>query len=220
MARERLIKYSERISSVGKYYGYAEDHKIGSLFLVISYNGKYRKVERAIQNFFEGIYEVRMQKDTLGKILEGICEKIRDVDFGIVVLGGIKRCRRGGRSCIRLNIPFEYGMLQILDKPVMLISEKNVRLDINNEFSDIKNENYGEKIDSSKKVNVIERQISQIFNKFIPVLAKHKAREAVTEINSKKRFYSHDLSQLTKNFVDIFSAQIKNEFKGKYYRKE
>jgi hypothetical protein len=215
MSKESIVKLTDSILPIRKYEAYAEDHKIGSLFLVMSYNGKYKKVEKAIKNFFEGIYEVQMQKDTLGKILEGICEKVRDSDFGIVVLGGIKRCKHGGKSCIRLNIPFEYGMLQILDKPVMVISEKNARLDINNEFSDIKNENHGEKIDSSRKLDVIERRIGQIFNKFIPVLARHKAKEAVKEIGGKNKFYSHEISQLIKNFVDIFSAQIKNEFKFK-----
>ncbi len=139
------------------------------------YDAKYSKLEKAIKKFFEGRYTVHMARDYMQDILGCICEKIKEADFGIVVLAGLKY-RKNGKNRIRMNIPFEYGMFKILDKPVILVREKKLNIDINEEFSDIRNENYGEKFAIKRQITQIEKRIGQIFDKFIPELAKKTSK--------------------------------------------
>jgi hypothetical protein len=216
--KERFQAQRPIISLSSKELGYAQEDislsfKIGSLFLVMPYDDKYSKLENAIRNFFEGKYTVHMAKDRTGDILGCICEKIKEVDFGIVVLAGLKY-RKEKKNRVRMNIPFEYGMFKILDKPVMLVCEDKLNIDINEEFSDIQNESR-EKFTLKKQITHIEKRIGQIFKKFIPELAEKTAKRQLkesTEKNGLPRSEEERLLTLCKTQLEI---QIRSDFKDK-----
>lgn len=192
-------------------------YKIGSLFLVMSYDKKYSKLEKAIKIFFDGIYTVHITREYIGQnVLSCICEKIRDSDFGIVVLAGLKeyKSKKGRIKCsVKMNIPFEYGMLQILEKPVMLICEDKSNLDIDKEFSDIKSENFGEKRKISNQQKKIEKCIGEIFKKFIPELAKWSAKKAIAESGAEDKIAVSKIKKLQLSLKNLYEIQIKNDFK-------
>ncbi|MBZ9578181.1 hypothetical protein KJA13_04130 [Patescibacteria group bacterium] len=193
----------------------AELPEIGSLFLAMSYDKKYKKVEKAIKDFFKDIYTVYMARDCMGILLEGICDKIQEADFGIVVLAGLKKYVKKRRACItKMNVPFEYGMLQILNKPVMLISEENLDLDIKTEFSDISNKQYGEKFTLHRQQKRIQRRIGTIFNKFIPELAKDSAKRALECEPIRKLAYSK-AKKLEAELKKVYKPMIENDFKDR-----
>lgn len=187
--------------------------QIGSLFLVMPYDTKYWKLEKAIKNFFEGKYTVHMAKDRTGDILGCICEKTKEVDFGIVVLAGLKY-RKEKKNRVRMNIPFEYGMFKILDKPVMLVCEDKLNIDINEEFSDIQNESR-EKFILKKQITHIEKRIGQIFKKFIPELAEKKAKRQLKELAEKNGLPRSEEERLLKLYKTQLEIQIRSDFKGK-----
>jgi hypothetical protein len=207
------------MSLSSKELGYAQEDislsfKIGSLFLVMPYDDKYSKVEKAIRNFFEGKYTVHMAKDRTGDILGCICEKIKEVDFGIVVLAGLKY-RKEKKNRVRMNIPFEYGMFKILDKPVMLVCEDKLNIDINEEFSDIRNESYGEKFTLKRQITQIEKRIGQIFKKFIPELVEKTAKRMLKELAEKNDLPHSEEDRLLKLYKTQLEIQIRSDFKGK-----
>ena len=190
--------------------------KINSLFLVISYDRKYNKVINAVKNYFDGKYSVYMAKDCMGGILKGICEKIQAADFGIVVLAGLKKFGKGKKNVyVKMNIPFEYGMLHILGKPVMLISEDGKNLEIKTEFSDISNEQYGEKFRLYSNRGKIETRIGQIFEKFIPELADKSAWRSLRESKNYKRLLYSKAEVLHSKLKKIYEQLIKSEFENK-----
>lgn len=193
--------------------------RIQSLFLVISYDKKYNKVEGAINNFFGGIYMVCTARECMGGLLEGICEKIKEVDFGLVVLAGLKKFKKVGnrrKYYVKMNIPFEYGMFQILDLPIMLLCEKNLNLNIPTEFSDINNIQRGEKFEHTWRQKKIEKHIAEKFKKFIPELAKKRANKAFYEVEELGELPHSKVESLFKtNLRIIYEAQIRNDFKGK-----
>jgi hypothetical protein len=177
-------------------------HKIGSLFLVMSYDAKYSKLENAIKNFFKDKYDVHMAKDSMQDILGCVCEKIKESDFGIVVLAGLK-FRKQGKNRIKMNIPFEYGMLKI-------------NVDISVEFSDVQNENHGEKFAIKRQTTQIEKRIGEIFSKFIPELARNAAEMTLDEIVAKHPSFPlakrKDLLKLYKTQCEII---IRKDFEDK-----
>lgn len=189
--------------------------RIESLFLVMPYDAKYSKLEEAIKNFFEGKYTVHMAKDYMQDILGCICEKIKEADFGIVVLAGLKY-RKEKKNRVRMNIPFEYGMFKILDKPVMLVCEDKLNIDINKEFSDIRNESYGEKFTVGRQITQIEKRIGQIFSKFIPELARKLAEKNLDEIVKKHPRFPHaQTDDFMRHCKTQYEIQIRNDFKDK-----
>jgi hypothetical protein len=159
-----------------------------------------------------------MAKDSYGKVLEGICDKINDVDFGIVVLAGLKKPIKGKRKCfLRMNIPFEYGMFTILNKPVMLMYEENSNFDIRTEFTDIGNEHY-ERFQLCRQQRVMDKQISIIFIKFIQELAKSRANDMMRQIEKhNKRLYNSikDKDKFKRALTTIHENEIKDDFKSK-----
>ncbi len=194
--------------------------ELDSLFLVMSYDNKYAKIESAIKNFFDGIYTVHMAKDSMQDILGCICEKINEADFGIVVLAGLKKTgtKKGGKKKyhVKMNIPFEYGMFRVSDKPVMLICEENPNFNINDEFSDIKNENYGEKFRLGSRQKNIEKRIAQIFMKFIPELARKTAKRVTDELAEKHENIRHRaLENLNRQLTRLYKDQIMQDFREK-----
>jgi len=194
--------------------------KIGSLFLVMPYDTKYWKLEKGIKDFFEGKYTVHMAKDDLRDILGCICEKITEADFGIVVLAGLKY-RKDKKNRVRMNIPFEYGMFKILDKPVMLVCEDKLNMDINEEFSDIRNESYGEKFTVGRQITQIEKRIGQIFSKFIPELARKSAEKTLDEIVKKHPSFPHaKTGDFMRHCKTQYEIQIRNDFKDKIRTKK
>jgi len=188
--------------------------KIGSLFLVMSYDDKYLKLENAIRTFFDGKYTVHMAKDYTGDILGRICEKIKEADFGIVVLAGLKYTKKG-RKRVRMNIPFEYGMFKILDKPVMLIRGNKLNLDVSKEFSDIQNESHGETFSLKRGLKHIEKRMGQIFKKFIPELAEKTAKRTLKELIEKNDLHHSEEDRLLKLCKIQCEIQIRNDFKDK-----
>jgi hypothetical protein len=192
--------------------------KIESLFLVISYAKKYDKVEKAIKNFFGDIYKVYIGRDCMGGLLEGICERIKEVDFGIVVLAGLKKCRKVGKRkkyYVKFNIPFEYGMFQILDLPVMILCEKNLNLDIKTEFSDISNIQRGEKFEHNWRPKKIEKHIAEKFKKFIPELAKKSVNRAFDRVEKLKQLPYSETKTVKTSLKTIYETQIKTKFEDK-----
>lgn len=190
--------------------------KINSLFLVISYDRKYNKVVNAIENYFDGKYSVYMAKDCMGGLLKRICEKIKDADFGIVILAGLKKITKDKKSFrFKMNIPFEYGMLHILDKPVMLISEQANKIEIKNEFTDISNEQYGEKFKLYKSQKKIEERIDEIFKKFIPELADKSAWRAIRESKNFEKLLFSKAENIHSKLKKIYETIIKSDFENK-----
>jgi len=198
---------------------YIQDYappKIGSLFLVMSQNNKYIKFETAIKSYFKNIYMVHMAKDYAQDTLTCVCEKIRDADYGIVILAGLKGFQRKGKKLLsKMNIPFEYGMLKILNKPVMLIREEKSNIDIDKEFSDIKNENWGEKISLRSQQRTIENKLGKMFKKFIPELATKTADREVRKLLEKADLSHSDKIRLLSELKNMYETQIRKDFKNK-----
>jgi len=219
--KDRLQAIRTTISVSAKEPDYAQDDiplpfKIGSLFLVMSYDVKYSKLEKAIKNFFAGKYVVHMAKDYMQDILGCICEKINEADFGIVVLAGLKYTKGIKKYHVKMNIAFEYGMFKILDKPVMLICEDKLNLDVDKEFSDIKSENYGETFSLKKPVAQIEKRIGEVFNKFIPELAKKTATRTLDELAKKHADFPYSKrGTLLKHYKTQYEIQIRSDFEEK-----
>lgn len=223
MKRKSRVKFQAQkapteIPHEGFGYPLEKLPKIRSLFLVISYDKKYSKVETAIRNFFGDIYSVCTARDCMAGLLEGICEKIKEVDFGIVVLAGLKKfkkVRNKKRYYVKMNIPFEYGMLQISGLPVMLLCEEDLNLDIKTEFSDISNIQYGEKFKCHRYRKKIERRIGEVFKKFIPELAKKRADKAFDEVKELGELAHSKVRTVKSKLRIIYETQIKSDFREK-----
>ena len=114
-------------------------YKKMSFFLVMAYTVKLKKLEDKIKDKFGNEFMIKMAKDIRSGegLLDGIGGLIKMSDLGIVVLSSLKEEKK-----VRLNIPFEYGILVGLGKPIILLKDKKFNIDISNEFSDISNIKY------------------------------------------------------------------------------
>lgn len=199
--------------------GYIQEYtppKIGSLFLVMSQKNKYIKLEKAIKIFFDNIYTVYMAKDYAQDTLTCVCEKINEADFGVVVLAGLKGFqKKSNKFLVKVNIPFEYGMLKILNKPVMLIREENSNFDIDEEFSDIKNENWGEEVSLKNQLRTIEKHLGRMFKKFIPELARKTAEREVNILLRRADFSHSDKQRLLSELKNMFETRTRKDFRRK-----
>lgn len=184
---------------------------VDSLFLVIPYKSKYSKVEKAIKKCFKKQYKIHMPKDYISSILSTICQKVEESTFGIVILAGLKEYKK--KKCrTRMNIPFEYGMLQVLRKPIMLISEAKSNFNIPEEFSDISNEQWGETLNPNSNSRTIEKRIMDIFVKFIPTLANYMANKAVYEGKTFERLPHPLAKKLTQHLKIVYESTLRIDF--------
>ena len=111
----------------------------------------------------------------------------------------------------KFNIPFEYGMMQILNKPIMLICEENLDLDFKSEFSDISNIQHGEKFKLYKQQEKIEIKIKEIFIKFIPELAKTMVKK-VLEDKEFIKISHRDANKLKGKLRKVYETMLQQEF--------
>ena len=91
------------------------------------------------------------------------------------MLSGIKKvAKKKSESVFKMNIPFELGMLYVLEKPILYLYTDD-SFNIDREFSDIRDVQLGQKISLPKTKKALLKLIRNNFNAFIPQLIEATA---------------------------------------------
>jgi len=146
-----------------------------TIFLVRSYKENLDIIEEKIREILEPEYLIKTGKDIVsGNLLENLYRMIKSSEFCIILLAGMKIGKE-----VRLNMPFEYGMVKGLGIPMILLLEENEKINLKMEFSDADGEVY-KKINRRDKRGV-KRKLTLIFENFEAELREQKKKEYLKE---------------------------------------
>lgn len=147
------------------------------VFLAISYTER-RKVENAIRSYLESKgLEVITGRDVAsgGNLCNEIITLIEECDFGVVVYNELRH-----------NISYEWGLLDVTGKYVVVLKDENIHIDLDYELSDKKGTIFTPFYGEDTEEEIIKQ------------LKENKGLERALENNVEKRISTEDTPEAKK----------------------